>query len=366
MPCAFYGGHDLFEQCGRDFQLAQRVGEVLDDPIEMSIGESTLDERRMRGREVAAGITMGATKSHRHERDLLVQEALAQHHEDAHLLRREGGQARHQLRRLARRHVAEVDVGRQPHLAAHDPAHGIPDRVDKCPDDPEDKDDFEDQDGCPDLDNDQDGILDVDDLCPNDPEDKDNFEDADGCPEPDNDKDRILDQDDSCPRKDGETAEETAEVYNGVDDSDGCPDRGKVIVTDTKIEILDKNRVYARDLPNEIIDAVYAQFRDALLPLYSAGKLGAVFLQYPRWVFPSNESRDAIVEAKERLGDLDVAVEFRHNSWLNAKNVDRTLAFLEKHGIALVMVDEPQGMRSSLPPMVGPSLPTARMPRSAR
>ncbi len=117
---------------------------------------------------------------------------------------------------------------------------GILDDVDQCPDDPEDKDDFEDQDGCPDLDNDQDGILDVDDLCPNDPEDKDNFEDADGCPEPDNDNDRILDQDDSCPRKDGETAEETAETYNGVDDTDGCPDRGRVVVTDTKIEILDK------------------------------------------------------------------------------------------------------------------------------
>ena len=33
---------------------------------------------------------------------------------------------------------------------------------------------------------------------------------------------------------------ETAETYNGVDDKDGCPDRGRVVVTDTKIEILDK------------------------------------------------------------------------------------------------------------------------------
>ncbi|HLU66789.1 MAG TPA: OmpA family protein, partial [Kofleriaceae bacterium] len=50
----------------------------------------------------------------------------------------------------------------------------------------------------------------------------------------------ILDVDDACPRRDGETAKETAETYNGVDDTDGCPDRGRVIVTDTKIEILDK------------------------------------------------------------------------------------------------------------------------------
>jgi len=117
---------------------------------------------------------------------------------------------------------------------------GILDNVDKCPDDAEDKDGFQDEDGCPDPDNDQDGILDVDDLCPNQPEDKDGFEDADGCPDPDNDNDRILDKDDACPRRDGETAKQTAETYNGVDDTDGCPDRGRVVVTDTKIEILDK------------------------------------------------------------------------------------------------------------------------------
>ena len=104
--------------------------------------------------------------------------------------------------------------------------------MDKCPDDPEDKDGFEDADGCPDPDNDKDGILDVDDLCPNDPEDKDGFEDKDGCPDPDNDKDRILDVNDKCPNE--------PETYNGVEDEDGCPDKGRVIVKRGKIEILDK------------------------------------------------------------------------------------------------------------------------------
>jgi outer membrane protein OmpA-like peptidoglycan-associated protein len=108
---------------------------------------------------------------------------------------------------------------------------GILDDVDKCPDDPEDFDQFQDEDGCPDPDNDQDGILDVDDLCPNDPEDKDGFEDEDGCPDLDNDKDRILDNDDKCPNE--------PETYNGFEDEDGCPDRGRVVVTDTSIEILD-------------------------------------------------------------------------------------------------------------------------------
>jgi len=132
---------------------------------------------------------------------------------------------------------------------------GILDNVDKCPDDPEDFDQFEDEDGCPDPDNDQDGILDVDDLCPNDPEDKDGFEDEDGCPDLDNDKDRILDKDDKCPNE--------PETYNGTDDEDGCPDRGRVIVTDTGIEILDMvyfeyNKAVIKSQSFPILDAVAA------------------------------------------------------------------------------------------------------------
>ncbi len=140
---------------------------------------------------------------------------------------------------------------------------GILDKDDQCPDDPEDKDGFEDTDGCPDIDNDQDGILDVDDLCPDDPEDQDGFEDKDGCPDPDNDNDRILDADDQCPRIDGETQEETAETYNGNEDDDGCPDRGRVVVTDTKIEILDKiyfeyNKATIKSQSFPILDAIVA------------------------------------------------------------------------------------------------------------
>ncbi len=54
---------------------------------------------------------------------------------------------------------------------------------DQCPLDPEDKDSFEDLDGCPDPDNDKDGIADLDDECINDPEDPDGYQDEDGCPD---------------------------------------------------------------------------------------------------------------------------------------------------------------------------------------
>jgi|GEM_PF-5645682 len=88
--------------------------------------------------------------------------------------------------------------------------------VDKCPNQSEDIDGFEDEDGCPDLDNDKDGIADKFDKCPNLAEDIDAFEDADGCPDPDNDKDSILDATDKCPM--------AAEDIDSFEDQDGCPD----------------------------------------------------------------------------------------------------------------------------------------------
>jgi uncharacterized protein YecE (DUF72 family) len=115
--------------------------------------------------------------------------------------------------------------------------------------------------------------------------------------------------------------------------------------------IATKSRVYAKDLPPEVLEAVYGIFRDALEPLREAGQLGSILLQYPKWVFPSNENRDAIADAVERLDGLRVAVEFRNGSWLNEKNAERTLRFLRDQNAAFVMVDEPQGFKSSVPPV---------------
>ena len=118
-----------------------------------------------------------------------------------------------------------------------------------------------------------------------------------------------------------------------------------------------KNRIYGKDLPRELFDEAWRIFRDAMEPLHSSGKLGSVLLQYPRWFLPGEESRTSILDARERLGGLDSAVEFRNASWFDARNADRTLGFLEANRIPFVMVDEPQGFRSSVPPVVAVTSP---------
>jgi uncharacterized protein YecE (DUF72 family) len=122
-------------------------------------------------------------------------------------------------------------------------------------------------------------------------------------------------------------------------------------------ELAAKPRLYARDLPAELRDETWRLFAEGVEPLRASGQLGSVLLQYPRWVFPSSEARDAILEARERLGGLACAVEFRSASWLNEKNAERTIRFLSDHAIPFVMVDGPQGLRSSIPPMVATTSP---------
>jgi OOP family OmpA-OmpF porin len=93
---------------------------------------------------------------------------------------------------------------------------GVPDLRDRCPTEPEDKDGYQDDDGCPDLDNDADGLPDTRDKCPDEAEDKDGFQDDDGCPDPDNDNDGVVDARDKCPNE--------PESKNNYQDDDGCPD----------------------------------------------------------------------------------------------------------------------------------------------
>ncbi|MCP3169439.1 OmpA family protein [Myxococcus qinghaiensis] len=127
---------------------------------------------------------------------------------------------------------------------------GIVDPLDKCVDQPEDKDGFQDEDGCPELDNDNDGIVDAQDKCPNEagsmtnmgcpdkdgdgvndgqdkcpdePEDKDGFQDEDGCPDLDNDADGLADAQDKCPNEAGPP--ENSGCADKDTDNDGVVDR---------------------------------------------------------------------------------------------------------------------------------------------
>lgn len=102
---------------------------------------------------------------------------------------------------------------------------GIPNRVDGCPDQPEDKDGVADDDGCPDEqepDRDGDGVPDTIDACPDVP----GPQQYDGCP--DKDGDQVPDNIDKCPDEPGPA------------DREGCPppeEEEAVVVESERIRI---------------------------------------------------------------------------------------------------------------------------------
>jgi uncharacterized protein YecE (DUF72 family) len=142
----------------------------------------------------------------------------------------------------------------------------------------------------------------------------------------------------------------------------GHPTRRKALPEDLLEEVApehrDKQRFYASHLSADGVAEVWRRFGEALLPLDSAGKLGAVLLQFPEWFTPRRSSREELRAVRERLPGYQVCVEFRNATWLATdRDRERTLELLEELRLPLVCVDMPQGFRSSMPPVAEATSP---------
>jgi uncharacterized protein YecE (DUF72 family) len=110
-----------------------------------------------------------------------------------------------------------------------------------------------------------------------------------------------------------------------------------------------KKTIYYKDLPSELLDALWNEFRNTLLPLKEANKLGTVLFQFPPWFLANSANLAHIEQCVERMVGFTLAVEFRNETWFYERTRERTFAFERKHRIAHVVVDEPQGFKSSIP-----------------
>jgi uncharacterized protein YecE (DUF72 family) len=120
-----------------------------------------------------------------------------------------------------------------------------------------------------------------------------------------------------------------------------------------------KARLYAKDVPEDMRGELWSIFRNALRPLKRDGRLGAILFDLPPWAGPSEPNSGLVLEAAEHLPEYPIVVQFRSPAWVNDEHRENTLAFLREHGLGLVCVDEPQGLKTSFPPLAESTASTA-------
>ena len=118
-----------------------------------------------------------------------------------------------------------------------------------------------------------------------------------------------------------------------------------------------KANIYFKDLGPKDKESVWDRFREGLQPLQDAGKLGAIVFQFPKWFLPSPVSYRFMEDLREWLPDFRIAIEFRQGSWMKDERRQRVLKFLKDRDFTYVVVDEPQGFPSSVPPVVAVTAP---------
>ena len=95
------------------------------------------------------------------------------------------------------------------------------------------------------------------------------------------------------------------------------------------------------------------EFKAALEPLASAGKLGALLAQFPASFKSDPESRGYLEWLLKAFRDYPVAVELRHRSW--SEQPSETADLLSSYDAALAQIDEPKfksSIRQTLLPNV--------------
>ena len=107
--------------------------------------------------------------------------------------------------------------------------------------------------------------------------------------------------------------------------------------------------IYYRDVPLEIQDELWRRFKEALWPLVSACKLGAVLFQFPPWLLRNKQGHAHVAHCVERMDGYPVSVEFRNQTWWAPEHREATLRFEQELGVSHVIVDGPQGFANSVP-----------------
>ncbi|MCK8488218.1 DUF72 domain-containing protein [Paenibacillus sp. MBLB2552] len=100
---------------------------------------------------------------------------------------------------------------------------------------------------------------------------------------------------------------------------------------------------------------MFQAYLDSIQPVVEAGRLKAVMFQFPPWFDCTPEHVRQLRAIRKWMGDLPLALEFRHQSWFAADNQERTLDFMRQERWIHIVCDEPQAGQGSVPTVLEPT-----------
>jgi len=98
--------------------------------------------------------------------------------------------------------------------------------------------------------------------------------------------------------------------------------------------------------------ALTEELLDAIEPLETAGKLGALLLQTTPAFKPSRNQLEELEPLVAAVAPRKLALELRNRHWVEGEQLSETLAWCSEHGVAFVCVDAPPGDHFSIMPAV--------------
>ncbi|MBL0160894.1 MAG: DUF72 domain-containing protein [Bryobacterales bacterium] len=105
--------------------------------------------------------------------------------------------------------------------------------------------------------------------------------------------------------------------------------------------VLGRQFTYDRCLNGQAV----AAWKNGMMPLLRAGRLGAVVMQFP-WAFRfTEENRQFLIQLRREFHEFPLAAELRHESWLR----DEAVTTLVNYHVGYVNVDQPQCFRATPP-----------------
>jgi uncharacterized protein YecE (DUF72 family) len=102
-------------------------------------------------------------------------------------------------------------------------------------------------------------------------------------------------------------------------------------------------------VPFDSVKQMFEAFIQSIQPVISSGKLEMVLFQYPPWFDCKKENVQILRYAKEMMGDIPLALEFRNQTWFSEEMREKTLRFINEEGWIHTVCDEPQAGNGSIP-----------------